>query len=384
MRESFNTKIILRKDFVRKDGTAGLYIRLTWNRKVKYVFLNRFVPVAAWDYEKERPKPNCPNYSLVCAFVQKMRNKADESLLKLQLENKQITFTSFLRIFSESREDVCFYAFSRKEIELMKGKVAECTIRNYNAELTKLDRFRKEMTLRDFTYDFLEQYEHYMINVLKNRTNTVHNSMKRIKKMLNVAVRKDLIPANPFNNFKLRKEKTERNFLTLEELKKLENLMLQNINEKIRNVEQYFLFCCYTGIRYHDVKNLTWQNIRDGYISVKINKTGEPVTIPLTGPASRHLHADTCINGAPVFRVLTNQKTNDYLKLAMILAGIEKTISFHCARHTFATNSLTLGLSIEVVSKVLGHQDIKTTQIYAKIVDELKFREMQKWNCIGV
>jgi len=140
---------------------------------------------------------------------------------------------------------------------------------------------------------------------------------------------------------------------------------------------RYFIFCCYTGIRYCDVVKLCYEHINNDLIVFKQQKTNRNIIIPISKKAKQLLVSDDM---GKIFKTISIQKTNEYLKLALTLANIDKKVTFHCSRHTFATCSITLGIPYEVVSKLLGHTDLKTTAIYAKIVDEVKIKEIEKWN----
>jgi len=199
-----------------------------------------------------------------------------------------------------------------------------------------------------------------------------------MKAIINEAIRQNIIKDNPFSNYKVATEKTQKIYLTIDELQKLQYIYDEaEINSKLKNVLQYFLFCCYTGLRYTDILNMTYDNIVNDNLEFTIHKTNDFILIPLSKKAK------ILLPGKPsekLFSVLTNQKTNEYLKLIMIHANINKNISFHSARHTFATTAITLGIPIEVVSKLLGHNEIKTTQIYAKIINSVKTSEIKKFD----
>jgi integrase len=182
------------------------------------------------------------------------------------------------------------------------------------------------------------------------------------------------------------KGKGNREYLSVTELEKLELLYVENnMDSRHLNVLRYFLFVCYTGLRYTDIKNLKYSHIKKrflngntiDFIDLKMHKTGFDVSIPIIKKA-HNLMPEKIVSEKPVFRVLSNQKTNEYLKEIIKIAGIDKNITFHSARHTLATTGLELGMPIEVVSKILGHTEIKMTQIYAKVNDGLKYQEMMK------
>ncbi|MCK4661359.1 MAG: site-specific integrase [Bacteroidales bacterium] len=378
LNKSLNTKIILRKDFIRKDETACFYIRITINRKTNYISLNKFIKPSFWDEGKGIVKSQHPLSNKINHFLIKEKLKIDDILLNLQLQNKEISFNILKKTYSNNSEPLSFFDFFKKEIELMPGKYAKGTIKYYKKELSKLKKFRNTILITDIDLNFLNEYEFYLRNKLNNCTNTISGSFKAIKKLLNIAIRKNLITKNPFAHLKIRYEETHKEFLTIEELKSLEKLLIKNIPEKLKNVLRYFLFACYTGVRYSDMERLKSCNINNNQLSFKQHKTKEYITIPLTRHAIKHLTKKE--PEEKLFRVITNQKTNEFLKIIILYANINKNISFHCSRHTFAVISLTIGIPIEVISKILGHKDLKTTQIYAKIVDKLKFKEMEKWN----
>lgn len=173
----------------------------------------------------------------------------------------------------------------------------------------------------------------------------------------------------------MRKPEGNRQFLTQEELARLVKLHSGIMKQDFKTVLTYFLFSCYTGLRFTDVKNLKNSNIfleeKNSYIRFVQHKTDQPEILPLADKAKKLLPKGGLPN-QKVFRVYVNQVTNRHLKEIMILAGVNKDISFHCARHTFATILLELSGDIATVSKLLGHKKLATTQIYAKVLDKAK------------
>ena len=150
----------------------------------------------------------------------------------------------------------------------------------------------------------------------------------------------------------------------------------------MKNTLKCFLFSCYSGLRYQDLFNLKYSNIADGFIDIEMEKTNETLRIPLSSKALKLIGHEKHKTTDKVLNVYTNQKVNDYLKVGLTLAGIKKNMSFHCSRHTFASISLNLNIPLNVVSKLLGHNDLKTTLIYAKLDEQTKVDEMKKWDAI--
>ena len=201
--------------------------------------------------------------------------------------------------------------------------------------------------------------------------------LERFKKMINLAIKLEWMHKNPFSQFQLKYDKYDRAYLNERELKLLENTEFKS--ERLQRIKDCFVFSCYTGLSYIDIKELTENNIVKGidnnnWIYTKREKTDEQVKVPILPKAwtilekykaKKELNVTT--NLLPIS---SNQKTNAYLKEITKACGIHKNISFHVARHTFATTvMLSNGVPIETVSKLLGHAKLSTTQIYARVVE---------------
>lgn len=189
-------------------------------------------------------------------------------------------------------------------------------------------------------------------------------------------MRSGLIAENVLLDYRPKKVRTYRQALTIDQVESIERVLMDGrAPEKIRTVARWFLFSCYTGLRYADLKGLRWASVVDGQLILWQNKTSERVVIPLIYKAKK-------LMGAPgngfVFGIYSNQKCNEYLKVLAAWAGIDQNLTFHIARHTFATVALNNGIALEVVSALLGHQDIKVTRIYAKMLDDTLKKEMRK------
>ena len=207
----------------------------------------------------------------------------------------------------------------------------------------------------------------------KCNNNGMMKHMQRFKKVINFSLKNKYILHNPFNGFRIHFERTNRVYLLQDELQRLHEVKLNNSLCKMRDV---FLFACYTGLSYTDISKLSKKNLKKGnddlmWIYIKRNKTNIPSNIPLLPPAVLLIKAfKKLYNGKTLFPIISNQKINKGLKRISALCGFNKKLTFHSARHTFATTvTLTNGVPIETVSKMLGHNNIKTTQIYARVLD---------------
>jgi len=386
----YDISLILRRNAQKKNGEYPVYIRLKIDFIVKIYATKIAVVEENWDDTRFIVKKSDTLYFTKNETIHQRFSKAEKIMLKLNIDGI-VSFDNFESQFIETKKNdndtpfkTCYYQYARDFIELNKSKWVSEHTRHYYAELTKLEKFQEAVFVEDMNVSFLARYEKYMRETLKNKSNTVHKSFKFMKPILSFATKEKIIQETPFGSYSVAKEPTNRDYLTIDELHKLENLLpVYKENKKLSNVLTYFLFACYTGLRYYDLAELRHGNIiNQEYIELIMHKTRERVIIPLSGKAKLMLPEASNFPDLKVFKVVSNQKTNDYLKNIAIAAGINKTVTCHVARHTFATVCLTLDIPLPVVSKLLGHTDIKTTQIYAKIVDKKKFDEMSKWNSL--
>lgn len=376
-------KIILRSNFKRSDESRSVCLRYTQQRKIYLISLDIPVKDKFWDKKRSRLKPGAPDSFTINTLVDSYENKARNILFDHRVNGKPITYSIFKRLFKdENYGNESFYVFVESKLKELKDELAPATSKGYQDQLNKLKAFQGELQFNEITVSFLEAYRKCLAQQRNkpNNANSIAKSMSFIRSMLYRAKKAGLIEHHVFENeMRVGRIEGDREFLTIKELNTLEHLYIsKTLSRSKKNVLRYFLFACYTGLRYSDIKALNFSNINDNWISVLMTKTKDPVRIPMIKKA-KDLLPDPGFENQKVFKVLTDQPTNRYLKDIMKVAGIPKHISFHCARHTFATCSMDHGISLEVVSKVLGHTDIKTTAIYAKIRDGLKEKEMEKW-----
>jgi site-specific recombinase XerD len=392
-----NALVILRKDYIKKDGTSQLYLRLIIGQKKKDYSLGLHVKHQNWDDKAQKVKTGDPYYKKQNIIINQNLSKAKGIILDARIKDKQLTFKEFELYFRKLENHESFFEFVANEIEEReKIGLASQTLKSYRSYFTKLKTYKTDISFSEAnSMEFAANYTQYMREKRQNGTNTLHKNLSFISRMLGIAKEKGLIGEIYFN-FEAKALPGKREYLAMQELEKLENL-IHDTRLKTYQLKtlEYFLFACYTGLRYSDLKTLKYKEIvykdvfneESGKIEPRrfiqklmnktANSTGTTVEIPLIKKADK-----IAGNGLPeqlVFHVNANQVCNRYSKELMELAGIDKNISMHCARHTFATHGLTLGIPIEVVSKLLGHSNLKTTQIYAKIVDSSKVKAMDRW-----
>jgi integrase len=226
---------------------------------------------------------------------------------------------------------------------------------------------------------FLQSFKEFLLSRVSQNSAGVY--MARIKTACRQAVKDGILPRDPTLGVAIKKQLTKREFLNLEEIKKLAGTPCGN-----QAVRDAFLFSCFAGLRYSDVRALTWEKVKEAngkmFIEFTQVKTGSLEILPLSEQAALIVKAQAAakpsskikheIPSNVVFKLPAQQTLDKAIRQWVARAGIDRTISFHCARHTFATLSLTRGIDIFTVSKLLGHSDLGTTQIYAKLIDEKK------------
>jgi integrase len=263
------------------------------------------------------------------------------------------------------------------------------TMKNYYTTEKYLHKFLKQklkmddIYLKQLNYRFICDFEQFLRTNKNNKkqlmlsNNGVMKHLERFKKMINLAFKLEWILKNPFAQFQLKFDKFDRQYLTEREVERIENIYYKN--ERLERVKDCFIFSCYTGLSYVDVKELTLNQITRGidnnhWIFTKREKTNETVKIPILPKAmtiiDKYKRDREKKENNPLLPLCSNQKANSYLKEIAKDCGIHKNVTFHVARHTFATTvMLSNGVPIETVSKLLGHTKLTTTQIYARVVE---------------
>ncbi|ESU28675.1 hypothetical protein FLJC2902T_12660 [Flavobacterium limnosediminis JC2902] len=272
-----------------------------------------------------------------------------------------------------------------KRMEALIGKeYSLSTHKRYETTLQHTINFMKwkfsisDINIKDINLSFITDFEFYLRTVRNCNNNSTIKYIKNFGKIIRICVANGWLQSDPFMNFKCKIQEVERVYLTEEEIKRIYDKTFNTI--RLNQVKDIFLFSCYTGLAYIDVKQLTHNNLIVGidgtkWISTHRQKTETLSKIPLLPIAEEIVQKYTdhpqCISEEVLLPVPSNQKMNEYLKEIATICEINKELTSHSARHTFATSvTLTNGVPIESVSKMLGHKNLKTTQHYAKILDQ--------------
>ena len=389
-----SAKVVLFLTNRNKAGESPLYIRITKDRKIKYASLGVNIFPKDWDDVNSKVKKSHSNYLRINSYIQHKVAEAEDIVLEMITDSKWVPTKAIKhKLFGTSGTEFIPYAeaFIKKYED--KGKIG--TFNRFNAVKEKMKKFidGKKFTFDDLTTEFLKQYEVYMRGTFKNGNNTIHANMKAIMRISNEAIRDNIlaIEKNPFLNYKIAWENTEKIFLTETELAAMENLVLDLGSMKYHH-RNIYIFACYAGgMRISDIITLRWENFNNTHILLKTQKTGSVISIKVPDKALKILdlyknpdskqkdfifpfikNGEKANNPKSLHDLISTitAYTNIDLKDLAKLAKIEKHIHFHTSRHTWATRALKKGMRIEYVSKLMGHSSIRTTQVYAKIVNE--------------
>ncbi len=396
--------IVYRKDKLNKRGEAPIHFRIIKDRKVCYISSGIMLPEENWDADKMKIKSKQQNSARLNLLLTTKFAELQGEVIEKETFTKSFT-TRQLRNKVYGNKPTNFFSIAEDVLDTYESEGKVGTHDKCQSIIKKLETFHKSKNLffQDIDVDFLTKYEKHLRLVLQNKTNTVHKDLKFIRRIFNEAIKRDLVELqiSPFNKYKIKLEKTSRTYLTEDELKLIENLVMKE-GSLIQCHRNMFVFSCYVGgLRVSDVLKLKWGHLDGDYILISIKKTKEQLRLKIPDVGLQIINslkekkvvADNYIfpvleNGldeknARLFDNAINSATaliNKNLKFIMQRAKVEKSISFHISRHTWATRALRFGVPIEIVSKILGHANIRETMIYAKVVNSEMDKAMDLFN----
>lgn len=413
-----------------KDGSVPIFMLFSLNREQRLtISLGKTIPLKkeyrkyapdkleslnkedknalyCWDPIRERAIKGDFNWESINLFLDSEKARANEILMKYEIMGKHLTLEIFRNAFAKPTATENFKDYFTNELERRKHMISKETYKGYKSVITKVNNFKPGVTLGQIDYKFLIDFENHMRKPvsekgLGNIPSTISKTMKSVRALVKIAIKNDDISkeAYPFADYRIKEINstlTSRDYLEPEDLLKIEQLLSPEKIETLRESEvrsvKRFLFACYTGLRFSDVNALNkkqhifgkWvHNPQNGetsykhYIEIRMAKTDQPVFIPLIDRALE------IIEEAPtdkVFENISNQKINKHLKEINKKAGLNKKLSFHVARHSFATICFLYGIPEKVGQKLLGHKNRKFTEVYTHLSKNKLFYEMDKLN----
>lgn len=396
-------KIIQRLSKIKKNGEAPLYIRITKNRRTKFISLQVYVVPKDWDSDTEQVKKSYPESVRVNRFLAQKRADAISAALDLETSEPSVSSSKIKQQISGTG-GLDFIQYANSYLSHLKSNSKVGTHDKATAVISKLKTYLNGtyLSFSDLTVTFLHEYQRYLKDELGNSTNTVHSNLKVIRRIINQAIDEELFPfeRNPFHRFKLKWEKPKKEFLIEDEINRLEDLDLPE-GSKLRLHRDMFIIACYVGgLRISDLVFLKRKSYDGERILIYTEKTNELVNLLVMGKAKELVDqyatdtqkpddfvfpcfqtADTSLTEELKFKIKSSVTAhiNTDLKKIATRACIDKRLTFHTARHTYATWALRKGLRPEHVQKLMGHASIKTTMQYAKIVNEDLDNAMRKF-----
>ena len=387
MAQNLTSKIVLRLDAIKKNGKSPCCLQVFINGKRKVIRLGFDV------------KPKYFNLASQCIRLprsrkveeDKMNSLIDKALAKTHLIffealafDNHLTRESFTRLYLNSNLKKDFYKWMEEMIELESEIRSPDTVRMYGNCLSELRRYKDKCIFSDINYDFIAGFDVHLKKTGKV-TNTVWRFHKDLRKFINLAIKKKVLRDNPYQDFKIKKARTEPVFLTPEELQKLIKLYDKRVlDSDLQSILRQFLFMCSTGIRISDVRLLTEENIIGDTIVWQPKKTRESRMIQrnqLSVFAQRMIEEARGEHTYYLFRVTSDQNVNDYLRAHHGLRPrINKRVTTKVGRHTFATVFLECGGKVEVLQRILGHSKIETTMVYVHISRKQQRVQMEQFD----
>lgn len=399
MNQNFKVLFFLKKGKRCNVKSLPIYVRVTVDgKRAEWSVQRNCEHGLKWNQQSGRAIGNKEEVKILNGFLDAIRGNIFAFQRDSALRNESITAEQVrAKILHKSDEKqhslIEVYKYHNNQFEKLVGlEFSNGTFKKFKSALKSLESYiewkfnKKDVFLNHVNHQFITDYEFYLKSIQKLQHNSAMGNMKKLKKVIRQCVANDWLDKDPFKSYKIATRETHRNFLLKEELELLHNKKISI--QRLDQVRDIFLFSCYTGLSYSDVMVLTNKDISIGidgeqWIFTKRIKTDTASRIPLLPIArlimEKYSKEPSLLNSGRLLPNLSNQRLNSYLKEISDICGFNKELTFHCARHTFATTvTLNNGVPIETVGKMLGHKNLRTTQIYAKILDSKVSNDMQK------
>lgn len=395
-RNTLSVLFIIKKSKLLKNGEAPICMRITVNKRVAEVMIKRSIPIDLWNQKKECSKGKDRVANELNHYINTVRAKILQIHRELEIDNKTITADIIKDCFygrdKVQRSLLEVYAEHNEKCRALIGKeYTESTVTKFDTSINRLKEYirsryhRDDMMLAELDGQFIRDFDFWLKTDKHCQNNSALKYLKNLKKVVRIALANGWIKKDPFYGIRFKQEEVNVEFLSREELDILMNK--EFAIKRLEQVRDIFVFCCFTALAFVDVQQLSREHlIKDNngalWIRKARQKTNQMCNIPVLSIPQRILgkYEDNaeCIKKGVLLPVISNQRMNAYLKEIADLCGIAKRLTTHVARHTAATVVfLANDVSMENVSKILGHSNIRMTQHYAKVLDSSIMREMR-------
>ena len=386
---------LLKKSRKDKNGKTPIVAFISVNGERVSYYTGKKVSISEWDRVKQMVKGNSENARLINEYINQLRHKIFEKELELMEKGFLVTASLLKDAVNDKVEAVnsktlmqLFHDYQKVRLPLVGKTIVQDTYDDnaltgrYIQEFMKSELKRNDIYLHEVKIGFIQGFHSFMLGIKKNKQNTCAKHLKFLKQLMNIAVANGYIQFNVLATYKIEREQVDIDFLNYDELQRIINF--SSPFQRLERARDTFLFGCFTGLSYIDIKTLRKEHIEtDGegriWIKKKRQKTGVLSCIPLLPMAKLLLEKYKDWPGEMIMPIQDCTDVNNYLKDIAILCGINKHITFHTSRHTFAsTVTLANNISLEVIAKMMGHTNTRMTSRYAKLVDEAIADQMDK------
>jgi len=388
---------LLQKARINKQNKCPIRCRLTYCNKRREFATGLFINPIHWFSKLQQAKPPNDENNNINTQLSLIKSKINRAFLLLQVKELDFDVDDIYNQFigkSTTAEKTLLEAFDyhiNRMQKLVGIDVKQVSVQKYFQSLAHVKSFlrfkynKKDYLLKDLKLQFLHDFEYYLKTEKKFLPNSVYKTIQRLRRVVRVSIGAEYLIKDPFVLHKANKPKVQVIFLSTEELETLEKHQFSQ--PRLQQVKDWFVFSCYTGLAYNEIKNLKKQHIVKGFdgmlwIEMKREKTQKNIAIPILPKAQELIDKYANDNSQVAFEVLSNQKYNSYLKEIASILGLEKRLTTHTARKTFASTVLLYNdVPMEIVSQLLGHSSITITEdSYGKVVQKKVSEQMKKLN----
>ncbi|MBW4362503.1 site-specific integrase [Flavobacterium taihuense] len=346
------------------DGKSPISLHLSGDYKRERIPLNINVNSKEWDLKKERLIPLSTENQDINLILDNIKSKITKIKTSYRLAERVLTPESLRKEFLNGMPRIRFTAFYDMMLEEEKSMMQIGSYNRYKSVLRKLKIYDDDVTFMDIDLNWIDKFKKYLRS-LDNASTTIANNTAALKKFLGLAQKAGIKLSINIDEIEVGSTKGNRTSLSVHELKRCaEYYFGDEISDSYRLILGYFLFSCMTGLRISDVQRLKRSNFMDNYVTFIAKKTRKDQSIAM------NVKAREIVDHEPLLfeKKFADQHINDELKKIMLKLKINKRVTFHVARHTFATSFLRAGGQIEKLQRLLGHSDIGQTMIYSHIV----------------
>ncbi len=385
-KHTFSVLFFIQRTKLNKEGKAPILARITINKQMAHLSTRQAILPERWVSSSGRAIGTSKEDKQINRFLEDYKGIIYTKYNELLLTGEVITVDKLKQTLSSKGEKCItlldlYDDFLTDYAKLVGHSTTQRTYDKYELVRKRLAAYMKEqynlsdIPLRDITPKFIREFDTFLRSTYGVANNHAMKMVQKFRTIFQTAVDNGWVQKNPFASIKIHFDIIDRGYLSKQELAAI--MQKPMTPKRLDQVRDIFVFCCFCGLAYCDVAELTTENIIKGddgnlWIRTRRQKTDTPVDVPLLEIPTMILQKyQGQLKDGKLLPVPSNQKCNDYLKEIAVICGVDKELTFHLARHTFATTiTLSNGVPIETVSKMLGHRNIRTTQIYAKVIQD--------------